>query len=129
MTFENETRTVSGATEGLPGAKQASDLGFCAPPGTRTPNPLIVGLVCSSLLVAVRNCALTWAFAVRSCFVGATRSVTLPVESRPVSRSEPPAVSPTRNCKQPSNQLPLGQVALIPPAWLTAEVGRVSWAD
>jgi hypothetical protein len=28
MTSEKETRTVSGTTEGLPGAKQASDLGF-----------------------------------------------------------------------------------------------------
>lgn len=52
----------------------------------RTPSPLIVGLICSTLLVAVRNCLLTWVFAARSRFVAATRFLTLPVESRAVSR-------------------------------------------
>src|SRR6266496_3366964 len=37
------------------GPGQRSDLGFCAPPGTRTPNPLIIGLICSTLPYAARN--------------------------------------------------------------------------
>ena len=41
MTSEDETRTVSGTTGSLAEAQCASDLHFCAPPGTRTPNPLI----------------------------------------------------------------------------------------
>jgi hypothetical protein len=54
-------------------------------------NPLIVGLICLTLLVAVRNCPLTWALVVRSGFVAAARFLTLPVESRSVSRSEAPS--------------------------------------
>jgi hypothetical protein len=41
MISEDESRTVSGTGEGFSDSQQASDLGFCAPPGTRTPNPLI----------------------------------------------------------------------------------------
>jgi hypothetical protein len=49
MTSENETRTVSGTIEGPSEAQCASDLQVCAPPGTRTPNPLIKrSLHCSS---------------------------------------------------------------------------------
>jgi hypothetical protein len=72
-------------------------LHFTAAP--RTPNPLIIGPICSTLLVAVRNCPLTWAFAVRSWFVVAVRSLTLPVESRPVSRPESPSCCVARSAR------------------------------
>jgi hypothetical protein len=91
MISENEIRTVSGTTEGLPGAEQASDLGCCAPPGTRTPNPLIVGPICSMLLVDARKPYISWAFATLWSLVAVTRLLTLPVESRPVSRTESPS--------------------------------------
>jgi hypothetical protein len=65
--------------------------GYGAPRGNRTPNPLIVGLVCSTLLIVGQYRGLTWGFVVRLWCVVPARLLTLPVESRPVSRAEIPS--------------------------------------
>jgi hypothetical protein len=57
----------------------------------RTPNPLIVGPICSMLLVDARKPYISWAFATLWSLVAVTRLLTLPVESRPVSRTESPS--------------------------------------
>jgi hypothetical protein len=75
--------------------------GAASLPGSRTPNPLIVGLICSTLLVAVQNCPLTWAFVVRSWIVAAARFLMLPVESRPVSRAGSPSCCVPRSAIAP----------------------------
>jgi hypothetical protein len=41
MTSNDETHPVKRTWDGSSEAGPASDLLFCAPPGTRTPNPLI----------------------------------------------------------------------------------------
>jgi hypothetical protein len=87
------------------------------PPGTRTPNPLIIGLICSTLLVAVRNCYLTWAFAVRSWFVATPRFLTSPVESRPISRPT------SRSCCVACPATVNGYVSRV----LTSVAGGVRW--
>jgi hypothetical protein len=92
-----------------------------APPGTRTPNPLIVGLICSTLLVAVRNCPLTWAYAVRSWFVAAVRFLTLPIESRPVSRPETPFCRLVRPARVD------GYVSWLLPPRRIAGLGMITW--
>jgi hypothetical protein len=57
-----------------------------APPGSRTPNPLIIGWICSALLVVAQDPSICWAFAALWSFVAAARLLSLPEESRPVSR-------------------------------------------
>jgi hypothetical protein len=63
------------------------DLGACAPPGTRTLNPLITGPIYSMLLRGARNIFISWAFAASGTLVAVRRLRMLPVESRPVSRT------------------------------------------
>jgi hypothetical protein len=58
---------------------------------SRTPNPLVVGPICSMLLVDARKPYISWAFATLWSLVAVTRLLTLPVESRPVSRTESPS--------------------------------------
>jgi len=41
MTSNEKTHPVSRTWDGFAETATASDLQFCAPPGTRTPNPLI----------------------------------------------------------------------------------------
>lgn len=61
----------------------------------RTSNPLIIGLICSALLIAARSCSLTWAFAVMLWLAAAAaRFLTLLVETRPVSRAGVASLTP-----------------------------------
>ncbi|TCO43616.1 hypothetical protein EV646_112193 [Kribbella antiqua] len=52
----------------------------------RTPNPLIIGRICSALLTVARNPFNCRTFGALSSFGAASRLRSLPVESRPVSR-------------------------------------------
>jgi hypothetical protein len=65
MTSENETRTVSGTTEGLAEAECAFDLQVGAPRGNRTPNPLILVRGFATILNNASTPALTSVYSSR----------------------------------------------------------------
>lgn len=67
--------------------KQAATGGYGAQPSTRTPNPLIIGLIYSTLLLVARNPFISRGLAALWHFVATARLATLRVESRPVTRA------------------------------------------
>lgn len=60
----------------------------CCPGDSRTPNPLIIGLISSMMLVVARKPFISWVFAALLAFVAPASRGTLLVESRPVSRTD-----------------------------------------
>jgi hypothetical protein len=66
------------------------DLLVCTPSGTRTPDPLIIGLIYSTLRLAARKPFIARGFSAWWSSIAAARLLLLPVESRPVSRPGSP---------------------------------------
>ena len=63
--------------------------GLCAPPGTRTPNPLIIELIYSMLPYVARNPFISRVLVALWSFVATAGSLKLPVGSRTVRHAEP----------------------------------------
>jgi len=55
MTSNNKNHPISHTWDGFAEAEPASDLQFCAPPGTRTPNPLNSSWDCTRFVDGARK--------------------------------------------------------------------------